>query len=299
MVLARLVLDLFHMLLPFVVPFSHNVIDDQAMTIKPPSPSPDALLLQYMIGSPGSKNPMVALLEEIHACGSINQAAKAVGMSYKAAWERVENINNRSPQPLICRQVGGSGGGGTVLTEAGHTFVERSNRLQKEFASFLTFFHASPEQALNTLKTLRRIEMKISARNVWLGNITQIEPGAVNSIVTIALKGQDTIVSVITENSVQRLGLEPGREVLAMVKAPSVMLGLEVDREKISARNFLEGLVNRIVPGVVNDEVIIDLAGGNTVTAILTSASVKRLGLMAGMKIAAIIKASDVMLALA
>lgn len=141
--------------------------------------------------------------------------------------------------------------------------------------------------------------MKISARNVWLGNVAQIEKGAVNSVVTVALKGQDTIVSVITDNSVQRLELAIGSEVLAIVKAPSVMLALEVDPKKISARNILKGTIARIVPGVVNDEVTLDLAGGNTVTSILTSASVKRLGLEEGLPVAAVIKASDVLLAVA
>ena len=263
----------------------------------PQPQTPDTLFLQYMIGSSDTKNPVVTLLEEIHDCGSINQAAKAVGMSYKAAWERIENINNLSPKPLISRQVGGSGGGGSVLTEAGHEFLKRANLLQREFTSFLNFFYFSLGEAFKTLKTLRRIEMKISARNVWLGTVSTIEKGAVNSVVTVALQGNDTIVSVITDNSVQRLGLQPGVEVLAIVKAPSVMLGLEVDRQKISARNILEGQVNRIVSGAVNDEVVIDLAGGNTVTSILTSASVKRLGLKEGVKIAAIIKASDVLLA--
>jgi molybdate transport system regulatory protein len=269
------------------------------MTTQQRTPAADTLFLQHMIGSSDKKNPVVTLLEEIHACGSINQAAKTVGMSYKAAWEKIENVNNLSPKPLISRQVGGSGGGGTVLTEAGHEFIQRAHLLQREFSSFLNFFYFSPEEAFNTLKTLRRIEMKISARNVWLGNVALIEKGAVNSVVTVALKGQDTIVSVITDNSVQRLGLEPGSEVLAIVKAPSVMLALEVDPQKISARNILKGTVNRIISGVVNDEVIIDLAGGNTVTSILTSASVKRLGLVEGMPIAAVIKASDVLLAIA
>ena len=259
----------------------------------------DSVFLQHMIGSSEARNPVVSLLEEIHACGSINQAAKSVGMSYKAAWERIENINNLSPDPLINRQVGGSGGGGTVLTEAGHEFIKRARLLQREFASFLNFFYFSPEEAVHTLKTLRRMEMKISARNVWLGNVAHIEKGAVNSVVTVALKGQDTIVSVITDNSVQRLGLEPGSEVLAIVKAPSVMLGLEVERQKISARNILEGEISRIVSGVVNDEVTIDLAGGNTVTSILTSESVRQMGLKEGMRIAAVIKASDVLLAIA
>jgi len=269
------------------------------MTTQPPSPASDSLFLQHMLGSSNRKNPVVTLLEEIDRCGSINQAAKTVAMSYKAAWEKIENVNNLSPEPLISRQVGGSGGGGTVLTEAGHAFIQRAHTLQREFASFLNFFYFSPDEAFNTLKTLRRIEMKISARNVWLGNVAQIEKGAVNSVVTVSLKGQDTIVSVITDNSVQRLELEPGSEVLAIVKAPSVMLALDVDRKKISARNILEGTINRIVSGVVNDEVIIDLAGGNTVTSILTSASVKRLGLKEGMSVAAVIKASDVLLAVA
>ncbi|WP_028318625.1 TOBE domain-containing protein [Desulfobulbus elongatus] len=269
------------------------------MIPRPSPPAPDSVFLQYMLGSSNRKNPVVALLEEIDHCGSINQAAKTVGMSYKAAWERIENVNNLSPEPLIRRQVGGSGGGGTVLTEAGHGFIQRAHTLQREFTSFLNFFYFSPEEAFNTLKTLRRIEMKISARNVWLGNVAQIEKGAVNSVVTVALKGQDTIVSVITDNSVQRLELVPGAEVLAIVKAPSVLLGLEVDPKKISARNVLEGTVNRIVSGAVNDEVIIDLAGGNTVTSILTSESVRRLGLREGLRVAAVIKASDVLLAVA
>ena len=267
------------------------------MVKKQQKPYADSLFLRYMIGA--DENPLVGLLEEVHACGSINQAAKTVGMSYKAAWERIETVNNLSPQPLITRRVGGSGGGGTQLTEAGHDFLRRSNLLRREFTSFLNFFYYSPEEAFTTLKTLRRMEMKISARNVWLGNVVNIETGAVNTVVTVALKGRDTIVSVITENSVQRLGLRPGVEVLAIVKAPSVLLALDVDRQKISARNILEGRINRIVPGVVNDEIIIDLEVGNTVTSILTSASVKRLGLAEGMMISAVIKASDVLLAIA
>ena len=261
--------------------------------------APNDLFLQHMIGSSEQKNPVVKLLEEINACGSINQAAKSVGMSYKVAWERIENINNISPTPLINRQVGGSGGGGTVLTEAGHDFLTKAHLLQREFTSFLNFFYFSPEEAFNTLKTLRRIEMKISARNVWLGQVAKVEKGAVNSVVTLSLRGQDQIVAVITENSVQRLGLEVGTEALAIVKAPTVMLAKEADPKKISARNILQGTVNRILSGVVNDEVTIDLAGGNTVTSILTSESVRRIGLKEGMPITAVIKASDVLLAIA
>lgn len=244
------------------------------------------------------EDPILTLLQAIASSGSINQAAKSVGLSYKAAWERIETLNNLSARPLIIRQTGGSGGGGTTLTEDGQLFLARALLFQRHLKKLVYFFQDTPEEAFTMLKTLRGMEMKISARNVWLGNVTTIEKGAVNSVVTIALKGDDTIVSVITDNSVQRLCLAPGSEVLAIVKAPSVMLSLDADPQKISARNILHGTLNRIVAGAVNDEVVIDLAGGNTVTSILTSESVRRMNLRHGMHISAIIKASSVLLAI-
>ena len=111
------------------------------MQIRPTPAATDAQFLQHLLGASNRKNPVITLLEEIDRSGSINQAAKTVGMSYKAAWEKIENINNLCPQPLIRRLVGGRGGGGTVLTEAGHAFIERAHTLQREFTSFLNFFY--------------------------------------------------------------------------------------------------------------------------------------------------------------
>ena len=75
---------------------------------------------------------------------------------------------------------------------------------------------------------------------------------------------------------------------------------LLVRRERgLVTSRVLAGTIRRIVPGVVNVEVTIDLSGGNTVTSILTSESVRRLGLQEGMAVTGVIKASDVMLAVA
>jgi molybdate transport system regulatory protein len=259
--------------------------------------SPLSQTLRHILGWSGAESPAVTLLAEIERCGSINRAARASGLSYKSAWEKIETLNNLSERPLVIRQAGGSGGGGTVLTDEGRELLHKVAVLRREFAAFVGFFGERPEEALEALKALRRFEMKVSARNVWAGTVSRIEKGAVNSVVTVALKGGDSVVAVITDNSVMRLGLEPGSEVLAMVKAPSVMLGRDIKRESLSARNVLMGRVARIVPGVVNDEVIVDLPGGSTVTAINTCESVRRLGLAAGMEVAAIFKASSVLLA--
>ncbi|MFI4940102.1 MAG: molybdopterin-binding protein [Burkholderiales bacterium] len=66
---------------------------------------------------------------------------------------------------------------------------------------------------------------------------------------------------------------------------------------KISARNVLAGTVKHIEDGSVNSEVIVELPGGAELVSIVTKASVARLGIKVGMKLSAVIKSSDVMLA--
>ncbi len=69
--------------------------------------------------------------------------------------------------------------------------------------------------------------MKLSARNMLKGTVKQIIAGAVNSEVIIQLAGGETIVSVITKESVESLGLAVGKEVYAVVKASNVMVAVE------------------------------------------------------------------------
>jgi len=66
---------------------------------------------------------------------------------------------------------------------------------------------------------------------------------------------------------------------------------------KISARNILKGTVKKIVPGSVNSEVTIELPGGQEVTSIITKTSVQTLGLTVGKQAYAVIKSSEVMIA--
>ena len=69
--------------------------------------------------------------------------------------------------------------------------------------------------------------MKLSARNQLKGKIVSIEKGAVNGIVRIELKGGDVITSSITLHAIDELGLEVGKEAYAVVKATSVMIGVD------------------------------------------------------------------------
>ena len=67
---------------------------------------------------------------------------------------------------------------------------------------------------------------------------------------------------------------------------------------KISARNVLKGKVKQVKPGAINTEVTVELAGGNEIVSVITKASAEKLGLTAGKEVYAVIKASNVMIAL-
>jgi molybdopterin-binding protein len=69
--------------------------------------------------------------------------------------------------------------------------------------------------------------MKISARNILKGKVKQIIPGAVNSEVILETTGGETIVSVITKESVESLGLKVGQEAYAVIKASNVMIAVD------------------------------------------------------------------------
>ena len=68
---------------------------------------------------------------------------------------------------------------------------------------------------------------KLSARNQLKGEIISIEEGAVNAIVQIKIAGGDVITATISMGSVKRLGLEVGKEAYAVIKATSVMVGVD------------------------------------------------------------------------
>ncbi len=69
--------------------------------------------------------------------------------------------------------------------------------------------------------------MKLSARNILKGKVVKIVCGAVNSEITIQLPGGEEVVSIITNGSVESLGLKVGKEAYAVIKASSVMIAVD------------------------------------------------------------------------
>ncbi len=236
------------------------------------------------------------LLERIDATGSISAAASAMGMSYKAAWEAVEAINNLSEQPLVERKTGGQKGGGTTLTNYGRRVVGAYGRLEHERELMLRQLALAMDDFEEYYHLIRRFDLKTSARNQFLGAVKSIKLGAVNAEVVLDIGGGQTLAAIITNESVNHLGLRVGSEAYALVKAPWVIVTTSGDF-KTSARNELHGTVVRCQEGAVNGEVILELPGGKSVAAIITNESIKSLGLKEGVKATALIKASHIILA--
>ncbi len=238
----------------------------------------------------------IGLLEAIDRFGSITRAAREVGVCYKTAWDAVDAMNNAAERPLVDRAAGGLGGGGTVLTGEGKEAVRLFRVLQEEHQRFIARLEGRLGDVGRFYSLVRRVAMRVSARNVFLGTVTEVRKGAVNTEVILALKGGETLCSVITNESAATLGLTAGFEAYAFFKASAVILGKDLQDAKISARNLLCGTVDRIVHGPVNAEVTVVLPGGSVLAAIVTEESAKRLSLAKGDPVCALVKASSVIL---
>lgn len=139
--------------------------------------------------------------------------------------------------------------------------------------------------------------MKASARNQFNGTVSEVRIGSVNTEIHILLKGGETIVATITKESAETMGIKIGKEVIALVKAPQIIVVSDFGGYRISARNQLPGIVTQIKPGVVNSEVDIASKGGEQIAATVTNDSVETLGLCKGQPVTAIFKAGAVILA--
>lgn len=136
--------------------------------------------------------------------------------------------------------------------------------------------------------------MKISARNFLKGSITNIAEGAVNGVVTISFD-EVSMKANITMEAIESLELAEGKEAFAIVKASNVMIAAGTERiANISARNQLPGTVVSITEGAVNGHVVLELAGGEKITASITNEAIQSLGLTVGAPALAIVKSTDV-----
>jgi molybdate transport system regulatory protein len=233
----------------------------------------------------------IALLQHIAEQGSITRAAKSAGLSYKAAWDAIDELNNLAQKPLVERSVGGKGGGGAKLSTEGQRVLRLYQRLQALQAQVLE----AAEDA-SDLDLLGRLMLRTSARNQLHGKVVAIDAQGRNDLIRLELAEGLTIQAQITHDSTLRLELETGTEVVALIKAGWLDL-LASDQTATAGHNCLSGIIEEILDAEDGpSEVRIALPNGQTLCALAEPSHLKTFALTTGKPVLVQFPPSNVLL---
>ena len=248
----------------------------------------------------------IELLAAIGQTGSITAGAKAVSLSYNAGWYAIDTMNNRAGEPLVGPTTGGKGGGGSVLTPRAQRLIESFRVLEAEHRRFVERLDAAAQAASEDVNLLRRMMLRTSARNTLFGTVESVTSGAVNDVVTLRLRGGQAVAATITQESTHVLGLAPGVQAVALIKASAILLMRGAGEGRVSAENQLQCVVTEIRDGAVQAEVRLRLLDTNAtpaaetvLVAMLSRTAVETLALAEGVETVAVFEASSVILGLA
>lgn len=153
------------------------------------------------------------LLRRIGEKGSLTEGAKAAGVSYRSAWDRIKLMERKIGRKLLETQVGGPEGGGAILTEV-------AEELLREFRKTRKFLLNN----LDDKESWEDISYRLSARNRLRAKVVEVRKGPITSEVKMHLVSDTTMTSVITNEAVEDLGLAPGDDVEAIVKSTDVLV---------------------------------------------------------------------------
>jgi molybdate transport system regulatory protein len=225
------------------------------------TPTPTAL--NEALGHTAS-DKRLEVLRRVGHTGSISQAARDAGISYKAAWQAIETLTHLSGLSLVDRSVGGSGGGGARITPQGLQLLALADELAQARAQVLAR-HAQglPGAALPPL----HLGLRTSMRNQLPCVVTALRAVAQGPMVAVDLRtpcGQP-LASLVTRESADLLGLAPGLAVLALCKATAVAVVPvgAATAEPSDTACMLQGLVADVSPGLGAQEVALTLPSGH------------------------------------
>ena len=217
--------------------------------------APHASLSEALGHAPADKR--LEVLRRVAETGSISQAARDAGISYKAAWQAIDTLSNLSGQTLVERTVGGSGGGGARITPQGLQLLSLADELARARAAVLSRFSGDAALPMG-------LGLRTSMRNQLPCRVEAVEPvGPDDPAVLVRLRapGQALLTSSITRESADLLALAAGLEVLVLCKATAVRIG-RGEVEDAPGQCVLHGRIERLARGQGRDEVVLALDGG-------------------------------------
>lgn len=209
----------------------------------------------------------IEILRLIHQGGSISQAARAAGVSYKAAWQAIDTLTNLAGVDLVEREVGGAGGGGARVTEAGAQLLMVADLMDEARRKVLRRVRqGSPGAEPGLSQRAMQLTVRTSMRNQLPCRVLALEGKGQLVRVRLQLPDQSELVSRITRESAELLALQAGQPVLALCKATAARvsrLSADAAAPRLPrAVNRLPGRASRISRGENGDEVSVALDAG-------------------------------------
>lgn len=240
----------------------------------------------------------IKLLEAVGREGSISAAARSTGITYKAAWDALNAMQNLVSKPLLKKNVGGKNGGGTALTAEALKLIETFHQLEMGLATMLKQASGDfAEIGLSTTGLFQGFMIKTSARNVLSGRVISIRSVPPAAFIGIAISENIKIQAEITEKSVEQLGLVEGCHVAALIKAPFVKVVPFQDHVDYCEQNRISGILRSVTVGTKSVELIIDIGTGKTLAATARPSDPAIDRLKVDMPVIALIKAENVIIA--
>ncbi|MBS0879938.1 molybdenum-dependent transcriptional regulator [Pantoea sp. JGM49] len=236
----------------------------------------------------------IELLKRVQETGSISQGAKLAGISYKSAWDAINDMNQMADQTLVDRATGGKGGGGAQLTRYGERLIQLFHLMEQIQQKAFDALQNDSLPLDSLLAAIARFSLQTSARNQLFGTVMARDHHQVQQHIEVQLADGVTRLQVaITERSAERLQLDSGKEVLVLIKAPWI----QVSRDVVNSDNQLQVTISAIEPGEQVSEVLMTLPSGETLCATVNNAQVQQQNLQPGSSVTASFNAEHAIIA--
>lgn len=212
------------------------------------------------------------ILRKLEDAGSISQAARLAGVSYKAAWQALDVLSNIAGTPLVEKNVGGAGGGGARLTQAGKNLLRASSELTQMKEQLMRKTKSSAQAYQNTsqllgLRTSMRNQLPVVVRGV-------VKKGPFVRVM-FATRGGNVFHSSITATSAELLDIKKDQDLLALCKATAIKIVPPKGRQP---KPSTTGIVIRKSRGTLMGEVSLLIEPGITLAGMSDQLSLIRIG---------------------
>lgn len=247
----------------------------------PPRKPPVSSSVSYTSAlSHASADKRIDILRAVGASGSISQAARDAGVSYKAAWQAIDTLTNLAGAALVERVVGGAGGGGARLTAAGAQLLDVAARMaqaRNQVLGQLDRPRRTAAGAPQPAPAFGPLAIRTSMRNQLPCEVMSLQTQGTIVRVHLGLTGAAALVARITRESAQLLALSAGQGVIVLCKATAVSVTPAAGAAGPGA-NVLAGRAARVSRGAQGDEVSAVLDGGLALVGFAPARSKLRAG---------------------